>query len=367
MVALLLATVAVLLLIAVVAVVWPRGGGGKPPGAPCGGPCPAGQTCNLKNSQCITPTSGGCPLGRTMAAQPGSTVQIINNTSESPFHVFLEYSNLNLVGKLLDHPALDPPAGGPWKILTASSPGVTLGAPVQYYPADSGVPGKKADPVAIGSATWQELIMPNRGDAVILSIPNFTPGQPWSVRPLKYRNGRPCGGSEGDCGMPILIESGKDMVGDMSAVDGVNFLLCYELTTKGGPTTIDFKTNPCAAVGRNPRGCTNPSVDGIFDPALVKSSACLPAGSAHCWLSDPCPAGTCNLTGASKAWCDAVTDGQCANSSSHWTDAQRGSGGPDQCAKNNMFTTYCYSHNDATSSPYFSAPYKMKLVYSDLA
>lgn len=359
--------VAVLLLIAVVATWTPRGG--KPSGAPCGGPCPAGQTCNLENSQCYTPAPGGCPLGITMTAQPGSTVQIVNNTSEKPFHVFLEHSNLNLVGDPPNqHRALDPPAGGgQWAIAQASSSGVTLGAPVQYYPADLGVPGTRSDPTAIGSATWQELIMPNPGDYAILSIPNFTPGQPWSVRPLKYRNGRPCPGSEGDCGMPILIESGKDMVGDMSAVDGVNFLLCYELTAKGGPTTIDFKTNPCAAVGRNPRGCTNPSVDGIFDPALVDSPACLPAGSKHCWLSDPCPAGTCNLSGASKAWCDAITDGQCANSSSRWTDAQRGSGGPDACAKNNMFTTYCYSHNDATSSPYFSAPYKMKLVYSDLA
>ena len=68
-----------------------------------------------------------------------------------------------------------------------------------------------------------------------------------------------------------------------------------------------------------------------------------------------------------EGWCDAVNDGQCANSSSHWTDGQRGSGGPDSCSKNNLFTTYCYSHNDAPSSPFFSAPYQMKLTYSDLA
>ena len=121
------------------------------------------------------------------------------------------------------------------------------------------------------------------------------------------------------------------------------------------------------ATGRNPKGCTNPSVDGIFDPALVGTLRCLPAGSSHCWLSAPCPAGTCNLVGASKAWCDAVNDGQCADSRSRWAEAQRGSGGPDSCGKNNQFTTYCYSHNDATSSPYLAAPYKMKLTYRDLA
>ena len=362
---LLLAVIVVLIVVGVVIVMWPSGH--KPPS---GGGCPqcaAGQVCNLKNSQCITPTTGGCPGGVAMTDQPDSTVQIINNTSESPFHVFLEFSNLNLVGDPPVNLALNPPAGDPWKILTASSTGIMLGAPVQYYPADSGVSGTKIPPVAIGSATWQELIMPNRGDTVILKIPNFSKGQPWSVRPLKYKTGnRACGGSEGDCGMPILIESGKDMVGDMSAVDGVNFLLCYELTAKGGPTTMDFKTNPCAATGRNPRGCTNPSIDGIFDPKLVGTAACLP-DSPHCWLSAPCPAGTCNLTGISKAWCDAVNDGQCSNSSSQWPKEGQGQGGPDSCAKHNMFTTYCYSHNDATSSPYFSAPYKMKLVYSDLA
>lgn len=189
-----------------------------------------------------------------------------------------------------------------------------------------------------------------------LTIPNFTKGQPWSIRPLKYKaNNQPCGGSDGDCGMPILIESGKDMVGDMSAVDGVNFLLCYELTAKDGPTIIDFKTNPCTATGRNRKGCTNPSIDGIFDSKLVGTPKCLP-DSPHCWLSDPCPAGTCNLTGVSKAWCDAVNDGQCANSSSHWDKKGQGNGGPTSCSEHNKFTTYYYSHNDATSSPYFSAP-----------
>jgi hypothetical protein len=357
----LLAAIIVLLVVVVIIVAWPSN---KPPSEGGCPSCPAGQTCNLENSRCFLPTSGGCPGGITLTAQPDSTVQIINNTSESPFHVFLEHSNLNVVdGK----PPLGPPTDGvPWQILNASSTRVTLGSPVQYYPLDSDVSGPKTPPVAIGSATWQELIMPNRGDTAILKIPNFPKGA-WSVRPLKYNKaGKPCQGSEGDCGMPILIESGKDMVGDMSAVDGVNFLLCYELTAKDGPTTIDFKTNPCAATGRNRKGCTNPSVDGIFDPKLVGTARCLPEGSDHCWLSEPCPAGTCNLIGVSKAWCNAVNDGQCANSSSQWSKEGQSQGGPESCAKHNKFTTYCYSHNDATSSPYFSSPYKMKLVYSDL-
>ncbi len=334
-------------------------------------PCPAPLICNPTTGLCMQPPPSGasCPGGvDMMTAQPGSTVQIVNNTTEAPFHVFLEYANYNQAS---GHPTLNPPAA-PWTILTAS-PGVAIRAPVNYYPADALPPGVTppiAPPNAVGSATWQELVMPNRGDVAVLQIPAFTHGQPWSVRPLKFYGNppRPCGGAEGDCGMPILIESGFDMVGDMSAVDGVNFLLCYEFTTRGGVQSImNFKTNPCRAAGMNIKGCTNPSVDGIFDPALVGTAGCLPAGSSHCWLSLPCPAGTCNMTGKSKAWCDAIHDGQCANSASTWTDAQRGSGGPDSCSKHNLYTTYCYSHDDATSSPYFSSPYKMKLVYSDLA
>lgn len=328
--------------------------------------CLAGQMC--VNGKCQYPMpSKACPMGINISDQPQSSVQIINNTTENPLTIYIEYANYNPVdtGK----PALNPPSKK-WEIFQGSR-GVTIGDPKNYYPETDPPAGAAAPfypPNAVGSATWQILEMPKKGDTVILRIPNFSQGQPWSIRPLKKNNnGQPCNGSEGDCGRPILIESGKDMVGDLSAVDGVNFLLCYELTTKEGPTTINVKTNPCVATGQNPKGCQNPSVDGIFKSSLVGTSNCKPPGSKHCWLSDPCPAGTCNLSGMSKKWCDAINDGQCANSSSTWTDKQRGSGGPKTCSDHNLFTAYCYSHNDATSSPYFAAPYQMKLVYSDLA
>jgi hypothetical protein len=287
-------------------------------------------------------------------------VQVVNNTTEAPFTVYVEYANFN--GNTLAPPPT------PWKILTATS-GVTLSAPRSHYPTDAAIPAGATPPYYkvndAGSATWQILEMPSRGDAVVLQIPDFPKAQAWSFRPLKNDfKGNPCTGRVDDCGMPILIESGKKMVGDMSAADGVNFLLCYELTTKDGPSKIDFKTNPCAATGQNPKGCTNPSVDGIFDPDLVGTPGCLPGGP-HCWKSAPCPAGTCNLAGASKLWCDAINDGQCSTTASTWP-ASGESGGPKSCTDNNLFTTYCYSHSDAPSSPYFADPYKMKLVYSDL-
>ena len=318
------------------------------------------------------------PNSMAIESQPNSTIRVINNTTEAPFTVYIEYANYN---KVLGINTLAPPPL-PWAILTAStSAGVTLSPPMSFYPGTyPGIYNATAPyhtPNDVGSSTWQILSMPTRGDIALLSIPDFPiKQQAWSLRPLKNNAaGNPCGSpggsSEDDCGMPILIESGKDMVGDMSAVDGVNFLLCYELTTKNGSTSVmDFKTNPCTATGQNPKGCTNPSVNGIFDPELVRTSGCLPASSStgpYCWQSAPCPAGTCNLYNASKTWCDAINDGQCSNSTSTWPASGQGDGGPDSCKQHNLYTTYCYSHNDAPSSPWFGSPYKMKLTYSDLA
>jgi len=334
-------------------------------------PCVPPFTCDTTSGQCVAPSAGTCPGGvDMMSAQPHDSVQIINNTSEAPFHVFVEFANFNPGGG--GAPTLAPPPT-PWSIISGS-PGVTISAPKSYYPATNYPPGATPpffSPNAIGSATWQEIVMPQQGDTVLLSIPQFHPNQAWSIRPLKYYGAGgdvACNSSEGDCGMPILIEAGRDMVGDMSAVDGVNFLLCYQFTTRGGVSSLmDFKTNPCRATGQNPKGCRNPSVDGVFKASLVGTPACLPGGSEHCWLSAPCPAGTCNLDGTSRAWCDAINDGQCSNSSSTWDSSGQSGGGPKSCSDHNLFTTYCYSHNDAPSSPYIGAPYKLKLVYSDLA
>ena len=333
----------------------------------------------------------GPPLPIT--EQPEKTVQIINK-SESPLYVYIEYSNLNLnTTKKPYVPILSPPTDQ-WKIIQLSSSNINLENPKYYYPpAVPNVPAPALPsgvqtflPNDVGSATWQILHMPSNGDWAILQIPNFLPNEAWSIRPLKYitHEGKvkPCaGGGIGDwtdCGMPTLIEAGvggpgapgkprPDMVADMSAVDGVNYLIDYELTAgpqgQGKPTTINFQANPCLsisckttqAVGCAPstKGCINPSVNGIF-------------ASGKDAFSPPCPAGTCNLIDLSKTWCNAIHTNQCANSKSHWTKKQQGSGGPNSCSDHNLFTTYCYTHDDATSSPYLRAPYKMKLTYRDL-
>ena len=336
----------------------------SPPSSSCktDSDCGSGMIC--QNGKCVSSGGSGIPFNN----QPSNTVQLINNTSETPLYIYVEYGNKNLDGN--GNPQLVPPSSK-WKKISGKG---EIADPVDYMPIGNAQKcinnvcynndgTKMVNPNDVGSATWQVVTLSKKGDSILLSIPNFPKPQAWSIRPLKYQNGKPCGGGaeRDDCGMPILIESGKDMVGDMSAVDGVNFLVRYEFTTKDGNSLIDFNTNPCKAVGLNPKGCRNPSVDGIFKSSIVNSSNCKP-GPPHCWLSNPCPAGTCNLDGISKQWCDTIHKGQCANSSTTWTGQDRSPA----CVNKKEYTTYCYSHDDANSSPWFSSPYKMKVTYSDL-
>ena len=90
-----------------------------------------------------------------------------------------------------------------------------------------------------------------------MQIPDFSPKQAWSIRPIKkFKDGTFCTGSPGDCGMPILVETGKNMVGDSSAVDGINFGLKYQLTTNNGIKTTETVGNPCP---NGSSSCLNPS------------------------------------------------------------------------------------------------------------
>jgi len=305
--------------------------------------CPDNQTCS--NYKCIDIEK----TGPTIEKQPDSSVQIVNQTNENPLYVYME---------CIEDGTTPPPS---W---TKQSGQGDIAPVVKYAPDGS----EQANDAGAG---WWSVVTLKPGEWIVMNIPDFKEGVAWSVRPLKYVNNKPCNGGPGDCGMPILIESGKDMVGDMSAVDGVNFLNKYEMTAKDGITVMDFNTNPCKATGQNPKGCRNISIDGIFKDlgdkcrgAENNTQSCDTFNTkGHCWCTDPCKAGTCHLTGKSLQWCDAIHTGQCANSDSTWDNQGIGYS---ECAPKNRFTTYCYSHDDANSSPYFSSPYKMKITYRDL-
>ena len=185
-----------------------------------------------------------------------------------------------------------------------------------------------------------QIITLNSNEFIVLEMPSFT--APWRITPLS--KGVPT------TEMPILIECNKDIVCDMSAVDGVNYLLKMELTADpSGPTTIDFNTSPCD--GKT--GCKNPFVNGDFKVGTDPSSA-------------PCPFGTCNLIGLSREWASKINTGQCSNVDSTWPTNGYASGCHPTQAHPRMYTTYTYSHSDQNSSPTLVAPFKVRATYRDL-
>ncbi len=254
-----------------------------------------------------TPTPSPIPVDPVLVP---NSVYITNSTSRDPLQLQLQISSTDFKD-----------------VWVHTSGGGTLGPPTH---------DEKANPHDFQLATIPA------GVSMVVQMPQIF--QPWRVTPLSVNQG----------GMPTLMECGKNVVCDMSAVDGVNYLLDATLTVgpNGAITFISFNTSPCSTPGE---GCINPSVNGTFLPGKNPSSA-------------PCPFGTCNLTGDSLLWANTIHTGQCANSSSTWTIpcpndqpcAPSCQGSPPS------FTTYTYSHDDSNSSPYLRAPFQVVLVYKDL-
>lgn len=259
---------------------------------------------------------GGVPIG----TQPSGTVQIVNLTSQNPLRVSLQIKvprNPPPDPKIPNPPP--PPPLGPIPEWTKVGGTGTLGPLIEN--SDQNPPD-------------YQLVTLAPNEHIIVTMPDQNN---FRITPWNPKKG----------GMPILIECGKDVVCNASAVDGLNYLMRMELTTGGSTPTsvIDVNTSPC------PPGtpCRNPSVDGIFKPGTT-------------WESKPCRAGTCNLAGASVDYCDKLHTGQCADTCDTWNSNQRAK----RCIANNAYTIYCYSHDDQTSSPPLVAPHKVKTTYRDL-
>ena len=201
--------------------------------------------------------------------------------------------------------------------------------------------------------------------------------------------------------MPILIEAGKDAVGNMSAVDGINFKIKYEINDtvyesvrgtglKNGPTTIEVTHNPCKD---KTKGCRSAfkQICGVDKSALCSGNpeTCSPSGCTDKVFkpgkypnSENCFHGTCNLIGDVKEYCDTIKIGQCLPPNQIYPpDLKPGNPynpspppagqGPSPghypgCYAENKYTTYCFDYDDNNSSPKFVAPYKMKITYTDL-
>ena len=322
---------------------------------------------------------------------PESSVQIINNTSQEPLHVFL----------LLVSPNLKRPNDN-WSVIGGNN-NIEYNTLIEHEFIEF-----DQNPLAkiLGSKeTWMELKIA-KNKHVILKIPNFKAEQAWRISPVKYENSEPrVNGGDGNEQRPILIEAGKDMVANMSASDGVNFKLLYELTTsyteyrgqegkegfKYGIATIDFNTNPCP---NGVDGCISgfKSVCGDLNSADCEGTKACKTTDCTTKMFKPgtgpnsgnCFHGTCNLIGLARDYCEKVHEGQCLpinaeylpdivtpfyrkpypeyNKEEHGIMPGKYPG----CTPKNEYTTYCYDFDDANSQPYFVHPYKIRLTYSDL-
>jgi len=243
--------------------------------------------------------------GILIVDQLDSTVQLINN-SNNTMQISLQLDPSDLLS-----------------VWTKQSGNGTLGLPV-YGDLTQNPPD-------------YQLVTLEKNQYIVLNIPSSTLA--WRITPLS------------SIGMPTLIECAPDKVCDMSAVDGVNFLINMQLTATPNreATTIDFNTSPCGGAA----GCLNPYVNGLF-------------ADGKTWESEPCHAGTCNLIGTSREYCQLVNTGQCSNVDSTYLPDTIAEACLETADHPQLYTTYCYSHSDQMSSPTLVSPYKLRAAYSDL-
>ena len=293
----------------------------------------------------------------SIESQQADTIQIVNNTSEDPLHVFLQLNNM---GKM-------------WVKL-----GGTVNTQV-FRPVDWSIAGYAWDP--LGAKIACEAIIP-LGGYIVLKYPDLKPAQFIAMAikmtkststPLVLADGLDrCGGTI--CKVlkqsSILLEGGKDVVADTSAVDGINFRLTYQLTTSSGIKSMSINKNPCGRLDSrylNAGGCMNPAKKDCDGPTCV------------CKENQVCKFNSCssrlfNIPDRLKSYVDnydsgnpnAVVKAFINNKDNLKADSSLKNFCDDLQYKTGDFTTYCYDYNDVGSSEYLRSPYKIKLIYLDL-
>lgn len=340
--------------------------------------CQKDEDCDIdyicENNKCVSKPPPPTPIPTNNSVlidkQPENTIQIINNTKEEFLHVFLQLNDIN----------------ERWEHLEGK--GVVF-PPVKWEG------GKEWAP--LGAKIASEVIIPVN-EHIILKLPDLKPPQfvmmpvqmkENSDKPLVFEDGsKRCGGTicKVSPQQAILIEAGKDVVADASAVDGINFRIKYELTTSRGIETTEIHTNPCENLDSKYTknvdiGCVNPV---HVDCPGKDTCECCPS-TQKCKFTD-CSVKLFNVTKESPYFnkYDYGDKDKCAeedkkhsypldppvkgfinkvsnlrdNALKHYCNSIQNNSGD--------FTTYCYDYNDTGSSPTLVKPYKMRITYMDL-
>ena len=309
--------------------------------------------------------------------QEQSTMQIINNTNENYLHVFFEVVKDNKGDKKY------------WKKHSGNG---NIYPAVDWGKLVGGV-GYAWDP--LGAKLAQEAVIP-KGEILIVNIPD-TNGKAFVVqaikmvdsnlkKPLRWEDGSP-NYRKGSTikkvvsQWPILIEGGKDMVADASAVDGINFKINYSLTTDDNKIyNMTIHKNPCKNLSDKYKldiGCRNPAK---VDCANFDDNKWNPKDTCSCQPSTQ----NCAFNKCSKLLFKIPDDKlkhffhkydggkpnmvvkELINNSKNLKDNSLKKFCNDIQWDTGDFTTYCYDYNDVGSSPWFRTPYKIRLEYTDL-
>jgi hypothetical protein len=308
--------------------------------------CPSGQVC--QDGVCV---SGG-GISPSIQSQPTSSLQIVNNTSENPLHVFLGTRN------------------NAW---------VKLDGNGTVYPAVAW--GSKPELIAwdpVGASNLSEVIIPKNG-YMIVKLPPDMHGKAFRVTPLKLKNNDNTPLTSTKMALskvlhqwPILLEGGEDVVADSSAVDGINFKMKYELTSDNGSIKVmEIHKNPCEGLDKKYQldvGCRCPASIDCNTPTCE----CKP-GTQDCMFNN-CSQKLFNIPDTLKQYIGKYDGGnpndvvkKFINKSTNIKDGSPLRQYCDNLQSNSGdFTAYCYDYNDVDSSPWLRTPYKMKVTYMDL-
>ena len=336
--------------------------------------------CNFSGSfpKCLP--SGGESIDIT--DQPEKTIQLVNNTSENPLHIFLGIKN------------------NPFKKIEGNG---SVYDPINFKDANAWNP--------VGAAILSEVMIPKNG-YIILQLPDDSKGNDnaFRVSPIKMLsdNDKPLSLNDKRCNpenygstyckiatqWPVLLEGGMNVVADSSAVDGINFKLQYQLTAENGKIlTMKINENPCLGLDDKYQlniGCRSPAkidcAPNIMQDGQDTTAECCTKAQ---YEAGKCPGydQVCKFNDCSRKLFTIPENLQKYNT--QWDKGNDEQGGPPvknfveypkNLVKNSAqqlfcnqiqkdtgdFTTYCYDYNDTGSSPTLLAPYKMKLVVSDL-
>lgn len=335
----------------------------------CGGKC--NDNCDIN---CPYPTSND------LKYQDPSTMKIINNTSENYLHVFFQVST---------------DKNGKKCYWTKHCGDGKLYAAVNWSKLAPRKVGYSWDP--LGAKLAQEGIIP-KGGVLTVKIPD-TNGTAFVVQaikmtdsnsstPLVWEDGSPSNRSGSTIKKvaqqwPVLIEGGKDMVADASAVDGINFKMNYSLTTDNNRIdNMVINENPCKDLPNKYKlaiGCRNPAkidcskfTDSDFHPK--DSCSCIPE-TQNCAFND-CSRLLFNIPNDKQQYYHNYDGGKPGENGEivkpfiNNSKNLKNNNLKQFCEKiqsnSGDFTTYCYDYNDTSSSPYLRAPYKISVIYTDL-